>query len=208
MSWEVDINEDAGPMIRSSLKTTSPQNIKAAVGTACVRFVKQHVRSLGTNKRGWPSTGFYAEAARGTTWDETADGIMIEIDNPSHPGSMRQRYYGGEIHMKDKLLAIPARAEFYGHDPGEFTNLSFVPFGSGARALVIGKGGVGKVDFSTGRERNLKGAGVRSEAMVAYWLVESVDQKADPNVMPNMKQLSDVAIGAVVALVVQGKGNG
>lgn len=196
--------DEATPAILQSLAVTSPRNIKRAVGTACVRAVQMHLRALGPNKQGWPTTGFYDGAARGTAWDESPEGIVLTIDNAARPGAMRQRYYGGSIDAKDKLLAIPARAEFYGHSPTEFTNLQFVPFPSGAMAFVIGKGGVGKVNFQTGREQNVKGAGVRSEAMVAFWLTDHVDQAADPDVLPSMEVLTETALNAVVELVTEG----
>lgn len=196
--------DEATPAILQSLRVTSPLNIKRAVGGACVRAVQMHLRALGPNKQGWPSTNFYEGAARGTTWNETPEGIALEIDNAARPGAMRQRYYGGTINAKDKLLAIPARAEFYGHSPTEFTNLQFVPFASGAMAFVIGQGGVGKVNFKTGREQNVKGAGARAQAMVAFWLVDHVDQDANPDVLPSMEKLTEVAMDSVVKLVTEG----
>lgn len=198
----IDITNDlATPAVQQLQAALTPDQIKRVVGGACVREVQQHLNSLPANKRGWPSTGFYKGAARGTGWDQTADGISILIDNAAAPGAMRQRFHGGEIHMKDKHLAIPAREEFSGHSPTEFTNLRLAVFRSGAMALVIGKGGVGQVNFETGREKSVSGAGVRSEAMVAYWLVESVSQEGDPTVIPSEDRLADVALRAVFELV-------
>jgi hypothetical protein len=105
--------------------------------------------------------------------------------------------------MKDKHLTIPARPEFYGHSATEFTNLRLAVFKSGAMALVIGAGGAGRVNFQTGRERSVSGAGVRSTGMVAFWLRSSVNQDPDPNVIPSAQRLADVALNAVFNLVAE-----
>lgn len=160
----------------------------------CVRHTKQHVLANGTNKQNWPSTHFYrAVAQNGIDYQVVSDeSFMVSIDHPDKPGSMRQRYHGGDIRAGDKLLTIPARAEFYGHSATEFTNLRFVQFASGAKALVIGAGGVGRVDFATGTERSVRGAGARSQAMVAYWLRDSVHQDEDESVVPTEQEYMEV----------------
>jgi hypothetical protein len=195
------ISDTATPALDSLQVKLSPNSIKRAVGRDCTLLVQDHLRSLGPNKRGWPSTGFYAGAAKGTSWDMVPEGIVIRVDNDNAPGAMRQRFHGGPIDAKDKLLTIPARAEFYGHRATEFDNLKFMMFRSGAKALVIREGGTGLVNFGTGRSRNVKGAGVRSAGMVAFWLVEHVDQDADPDVIPSEEALADTAIAAVIDLV-------
>jgi hypothetical protein len=180
--------------LRASL---SRARVDRVVGTSITRLVQGHLNHLPPNKNGWPSTGFYRGAARGTGWDSSPNGVVIYIDNEAAPGAMRQRYNGGTIKAKDKLLTIPARAEFYGHRAGEFDNLKFVRFKSGVAALVVSKGGTGRVNFQTGRQRSISGVGVRSEAVVAYWLKDSVDQDADPDVLPTDQQMADTAVGSV-----------
>jgi hypothetical protein len=93
--------------------------------------------------------------------------------------------------MKDKMLTIPARQEFYGHSATEFTNLRLAVFKSGTLALVVGKKGVGRVDFATGREKNVRGAGARAQSMVAYWLKKEVTQNEDKSVIPEAQEYAD-----------------
>ena len=163
-------------------------NILQDLAAVCVRLTQQHVLHNGTIKQNWPTTGFYkAVAAEGVDWELIDDGAFkVMIDHPTKSGAMKQRYYGGRIDAKDHLLTIPARAEFYGHAATEFTNLRFGIFKTtGTKFLYIGQGGVGKVDFETGREQmRVKGAGPRQAMMVAYWLKESVFQEGDPGVIP------------------------
>ncbi len=198
-------NDTATPALKALDSVLSPRSnarLQQAVGRECVLLTQRHLGALGPNKNGWPSTGFYKGAARGTDFDVTETGVVIRVDNERAPGGMRQRYHGGTISMKDKLLAIPARAEFYGHSPTEFTNLRFFMFASGTKTFVIGKGGVGKVNFQTGRERSVSGAGAREQAMVAYWLKESVNQRdGDPDVMPSPQEYAETAKAAIVDVV-------
>lgn len=198
---EVRITKDtATPAIKRLRQALTPTSIKRVVGATCLRLLQGHLRAKGPNKRGWPSTGFYEASARNSNWDETPEGVSLTADHPEKPGSLRQRYHGGTIRMKDKMLAIPARAEFAARSPTEFTNLRLAVFRGGSVALVVGKGGVGRVDFSTGRERNVKGAGARSEAMVAFWLKEEVNQDADPTVIPTNEQFIAAAKAAILTL--------
>jgi len=177
-------NDTATPFLHSLTDGSDDAAKKRSVGLAITQLTQDWVRNLGTNKRGWPTTNFYAKAASNAAFVETADGVMMSIDHPDKPGAMRQRYHGGTINMKDKLLTIPARAEAYGRTATSFDNLRFVRFNSGAMALVIGQGGTGLVNFSTGRSRSVRGAGVRAAGLVMFWLKESVDQQPDETVLP------------------------
>ena len=88
--------------------------------------------------------------------------------------------------MKDKLLTIPARAEFYGSAAAQFANLKFGMFKNGTKFLYIAKGGAQRLSSRTGDlASNQKGIGARSAMMIAYWLKESVEQNAKPEVLPS-----------------------
>jgi hypothetical protein len=176
-----------------------------AVGVAVTRLLQSHFRQLPPNRNGWPSTGFWAGAARGTGWDLDGDAVIVYADNEEHPGAVDHLYRGGTIRAKDKKLTIPARAEFYGHSAGEFDNLRLVVFkGTGTAALVVGKGGTGRVDFSTGRSRAVLGAGARSEGVVAYWLKDEVTTRAYQGVIPTEQQIATTAVLAMAEVVTTG----
>jgi len=95
----------------------------------CVALTRRYVEANGTNKQGWPTTGFYkAVADKGVKGAQTDDGFNILIDHPQKPGAMRQRFYGGTIKAGSgtswvtgaptRYLTIPARAEAYGYRGG------------------------------------------------------------------------------------------
>ena len=190
LTLQIDVTKDTASIaLRRLVQLLVGQTLKRYVGGAVTLFTQSHLRSLAGNKNGWPSQQFYQKAAKGTRWEPTADGVRLLIDNEEAPGAMRHQYNGGQpgkttITSNGKLLAIPARAEFYGHSPREFDNLKFILFASGAKALVIGQGGTGYVTGS----RNIKGGGARSQAMVAYWLKDKVEQDAKPEVLPTRDQ--------------------
>lgn len=193
--------DTATPDLANLKLALSPAAITRAVGAECTKLAQAHIRNLPPNSRGWKSLGFWEAAARGTAWEKTSDGVAIMIDNENAPGAMKHKFHGGTIHAKDHLLSIPARQEFYGVSPTNFTNLRFVAFKSGAMAFVIGRGGVGRVNFETGAEHNVKGAGARSAMMVAYWLRESVYQAPNPGVIPKPEEFANAALSAISDLL-------
>lgn len=205
MSIQVTIGRDtATPALESLKGTLAPANIKRAVAASAVKLTKDYLNSLPPNKRGWTSTGFYKDAARGTTFDFTETGVVIHVENENAPGAMAFRFHGGTINAKNVAnLAIPARQEFYGHSPTEFNNLRFVMFKSGAKALVVGTGGTERANSNTwksGRGTSL-GTGARTAMMIAYWLVPSVTQNGNPNVIPSPDAYVENAKTAVIELL-------
>jgi len=126
------------------------------------------------NHLGGERTHFYRHAADGITKEVREDGADIIINETG----FRQRLLGGTIEAKNvKNLTIPAIAEAYGHRATEF-DLQFIMFKSGAKALV-GKSG--------------------EDRRVWYWLVESVTQEADPDVLPSTDAMAAAAINSVKA---------
>ena len=164
--------------------------LRDETGKKTTEMTQRHLRQLPPNKMGWPSLGFYKDAANGTDYVTTDDGFVISVDNENAPGAMKHQYNLGQegrttINMKDKLLTIPARQEFYGKSAGQFANLRFGMFANGTKFLYIGQGGADRVNFQTGRSHSdQRGIGARSAMMVAFWLKESVEQDAKPEVLP------------------------
>jgi hypothetical protein len=193
---KIDVTKDtASEAVLALVSLLNGRKLKDRVGYEAANLVKINLRSLPHNKQGWPPIGFYEDAARGTAYEVTDDGARITVDNENAKGAIKFAYNQGNegrltINSKGKLLTIPARQEFYGHSATEFTNLRYVRFASGAQAFVIGEGGVGRVNFGTGRESNVKGAGARSAMLVAYWLTDSVEQDARPEVLPSKEALA------------------
>jgi hypothetical protein len=189
------IKDDASPLIRN-LRDYSAR-INPRIGQAVAQLVRDHLFAKGKNKRGYPSTGFYASAAKSTSWHLTGNGVVVSIAKQG----IRQRLEGGTIHAKpESYLTIPARSEAYGKRAREFGNLK-IQFGKrkdgsiGPVALVADKGGATKKIFQ-GREGAGKETQYRTlpEGMVVYWLVKEAKQAADPSVIPTRERILQTAL--------------
>lgn len=200
------LKDTATPMLHDITLIASHPETRAEMARRCVELTSNHVAALGPNKQGWPSTGFYKAVAGNVKSVDSQGEFSVLVDHPQKRGSMRQRYHGGTIHMKDKLLTIPARQEFSGRKATDFSDLRFVMFASETKALVIGKKGAGLVNFATGKSSNPRGAGARERGMVAYWLKEEVTQDADHGVIPTEQQYQNQCINVLLSAVEQLKG--
>lgn len=153
----------------------------------------RNFEALPPNKR-FPSesTGFWKRAARATSFEATGatSGLVGAVTVIVDQIGVEQRLKGGPIAaVNAKYLTIPARAEAYGKSAREFSNLRFVAFASGAKALV-------ETDHTTiayGRGRKdgtRKVSGTTRGGMVMFWLKRSVNQQPNRGVIP-----SDVDMG-------------
>jgi len=155
--------------------------MKFAMGTAMKETIRDHFGEIAQDSEhhqsalslGATPTGFYEEA-RDKTQDPQikAEGVSVSIDQEG----LAQRYFGGDIEARPGgFLTIPARGEAYGKRAGDFPNLKLIIFPSGLAALV---------------DRDEP----KDEGGVYYWLVRSVHQNADPDILPTDDELTDSAL--------------
>lgn len=193
ISLLVNISDAATPALTALTGALKPRVIAASVGEAEVKLFQNHFLNAGANKNSWPTTAFWPRAARAVNFQASDNGVIISVNQQG----VRQRYAGGDIFPTNghQYLTIPARAEAYGKRAGEFNNLK-VAFSRGhafalveADATKITKGKKG--DFST----DTVGGGVY------FWLVKSVHQQPDPTVLPDPRDIRDVAMGTINDIV-------
>lgn len=208
--------DEASAAVRQLVEKLSLSRIQGVVGPDLRDLVADNFRSLPPNKNGWPGTGFYDAAARRTNWEPTQDGVKITADVPNAPGALKFRFNEGQpgtvtIRMKDKLLTIPASGKFYGRRATDIVGLRFVRFGlGGPMALVVGNEGSERVFGPTrfsGRKGGFKKLGVRSAGVVAFWLAESVDQAAQPEIVPTADEMIGTAKKALLRFIGNGGNN-
>lgn len=187
MNYKVTISNGVTPAMKAAQEQLKPEVINKALARGAERLFRDHIGALPPNKLG-RSTGFWADSVRATHAEATDSGCVVSVSKLG----FRQRYFGGTIKpVNAKFLTIPARSEFYGARARQFTNLRFVMFRSGTAALVINDGGAEKITgVSTKRAGSKKDAG-----MVAFWLVESAEQKPNPNIIPADEKILDMAEG-------------
>lgn len=172
--------------------------VPEAAGLSTANTVRVHLekKNLQPNKRNWPKTGLYGKAANSVRHFVDGDKAEVHIGGsgggPDATG-IGQRYRGGTIRAKDKLLTIPARQEAYGKRAREFDNLTVAVWrnssGGFTKALVEAEATTLKRSRRKGKTQ-FKDSG-RVGGLVVYWLVESVTQDPDPTVLPSESELSE-----------------
>lgn len=166
--------------------------LQPIVGRSAVNVYRAHLFALNQerpNRLGGPRTNFYAQAARGTSWRQLGDAVVVSIASVG----IRQRYYGGTIKPKvRRYLTIPAVAEAYGKRASEFPELKFAlvpdPRSGRLRPALVRKDAseVTLIDTRTvrGRTKVFKREG---QGRVLFWLVRQVQQQPDPSVLPSQE---------------------
>lgn len=166
-------------------------DVRKAMGNAVANVLLAHFAELAQDSThhktaqsfGAAPTGVYEEARRGVQQPELeGEGVSVTINQRA----IAQRFFGGDIEpVNAKFLAIPARTESYGKRPGEFDNLRFILFPSGAGALV-------ERDATKLTRKGKQGAAVGG--LVFFWLVKQVHQDPDPSVLPTEDAMLEAAM--------------
>lgn len=168
-----------------------PAVINQVVADSAVELFRAHFFQLNAerpNRLGGKRTGFYRDAARGTSGKAAADGALVSVNQVG----IRQRWLGGTITAGangsgKKWITIAARTEAYGKRAGSFNDLRFVLFRKNNNPLAAL---VRNESTTLKRKRNRKTgavsfvAGEERGGEVMYWLKRSVTQRPDPSVVP------------------------
>lgn len=177
--------DDATPHLMRLGQAVLRPDVRIAMGRAIATRLRAHFSQLDSgraNGMGGKRTHFYEQARDAVQQPELVggDGVKVAIN---HVG-IAQRYFGGDIEpVNGNWLAIPARAEAYGHRATEFSDLHFVLFRSTLAGLVQTEGDTGRKSI----DRDGEGGGI------FYWLVKRVHQEPDPDVLPGDDELRDEA---------------
>lgn len=210
MSISISITKDtAGPAIADLAARLDPQRLAAAVGPACSRLIQRHIRALPGNKKGWPRTQFWADAARATNWTAAEGGAIISVNKIG----FRQRYYGGPIKpVNTGALTIPISPVSYGHAASEFPGLFLLRTAKGAylvqklEAAFLGKSKRGE-KLAAKRKTYFRELGgnaskrVQADLSFLFMLSQGVDQAPNPDVIPTREALAAEAKTAILAAI-------
>lgn len=192
MSTTIQIQDTATIMI-NGVKTAVLDREKAnrAAAEGALPVVQRNFQTLaGTNvNRFGVRGGFWNRMLAGTRAGGDAAAGFVAM-----PREVALRFFGGTVFpQKGKYLAIPARAEAYGKSPRVFNDLRFIPFRSGARALVQREQTVLKF----GRKRkdgSRKVSGRQTGGGVFFWLVPSATIQANRDVIPTDEEMKAGAL--------------
>ncbi len=187
LNTSVEVIERARPPVRELTLALKNGSANPSIGRAVVALLRKHFLSLPPNQRGFPTTHFWRRAARATTFDFARDWVRVSVKQTG----VRQRFRGGHIDpIRADYLTIPAIAETYGHRARDFSGLKVVR---------------GSFQMYTGRMVSLALApqdwkpdphDSTSSAGVFFWLVRSVCQAPDPDVLPKDNEIRQTALQA------------
>lgn len=191
----VNITDAATPALDALVLVMTVKEIGSVVGEAEVILFQNHFRNAPGNKKNWPTTSFWPRAAKATNWKANDLGVLINVNQQG----VRQRYVGGEIHPTagHQYLTIPARAEAYGKTARKFDNLK-VAFSRG-KAFALVEADATQITYGK-RDRKSGQRSFSTDTVgggVYFWLVKSVYQAPDPNVLPADADISSVAMDAI-----------
>ena len=159
MSVEVKINitlDSATPALQRKLAAVQPHAIATRIAPPLAAHWRNHLAGLPRNKKGYPSTGFWEEAARSVTGIALDDGALLSCSKLG----VRQRLHGGTISaVHGNNLTIPICAEAYGTTVADWgqDNLTLVILADGRKFLALWLG-------SSEAESAYKSSGVGKKA--------------------------------------------
>jgi hypothetical protein len=208
ISLLVNVQDTATDTLVALDGVMTPLALSKNIGEAEVILFQNHFRNAPTNKYGYPSTGFWQRAARATNYTASNAGPVINVNQIG----VRQRLQGGDIFPVEKnKLAIPAREEAYGKAPSEFDNLTVAWHNVGGQrsAFALVEAAASQITYG----KKIKGQSNRDFTThdlgggVFYWLVNSVHQNPYPTVIPDQRDITQVARETLDSIVQRiGKG--
>jgi hypothetical protein len=201
----ITVFDGASEPLAAKIRALTPARLAKVTGPRLRELTRAKLASNPSNRRGWPSTGFWEDAARATTWVDNGDGsITIAINKIG----VRQRYYGGVITPKNaKALTIPLTEEAYGKTAADFDNLILVKTPKGAYLAQSSYESRGPSTRSA-RSGHARGNAIKRQRLTfLFKLVGSVNQAANPDIIPTPAgyvESAKGALGEAVAVIVKG----
>lgn len=177
------LHDTATPALARLSSLVTSRGALGAGGRAMRASIVQNLNRLGTNQRfSGASTGFYQRAAQSIPEPLAANGSVTVSVTQS---GLRQRWLGGPIApVSAKYLTIPAQEAAYGKRAADFPDLTLAFMGRSATGLPI---------FAL-----IEGTpSLTQKKNVMFWLVRSVEQEGNSNVMPDEDELKSAFAGGV-----------
>ena len=203
MSVSYEVTDRVTPMLKALARSLTTQRLAAAVGPACSKLVKTHLRALPSNKRGWSTTNFWSRAAKATGWQPHPDGAIISVNQIG----VRQRWKGGMIRpVNAKALALPCSPVSYGHVPADFPMLFVLKTPKGAYLVQHGDE-IGARTSKKDKKAFKRNAGgnfkqrIEAKLNFLFKLSGGVNQAENPDVMPSREEMMATAKAAIMAAI-------
>jgi hypothetical protein len=136
ISASINVIDQASDAIKAKIAAANPHVLATRLAVPLARKWRDHLKSLPRNKNGYPSTGFWEDAARKVTGIAQADSVLLYSDKLG----LRKRYYGGPVTAVNvKNLTIPLCAEAYGTKVADwgYDNLVLIILADGRKFLAL-----------------------------------------------------------------------
>jgi hypothetical protein len=190
----ISVSDYATPAVRAKLEKCSPPRLAAILGPGLKKFTQRHLLANGPNKRGWPTTNFWARAAKATSWTSTGDGVVISINQIG----VRQRYHGGQIRpVSARALTIPISPEAHGKTASDFPGAFLLKTKKGAYLVQRGESMSAAGNTVRAKGRGFAAKRVSAALEFLFALKGSVNQKADPSVIPAAEDYRVAAVALI-----------
>ncbi len=193
--------DDASPLLQRVKDAAQIAGLSLVMARAIGILVKDHLVALNAERHRY-GRNYYAQAARSVSARAAGGFALISITQIG----IRQRLYGGRIMPGPgkQFLTIPAVPEAYGMRAGEFQDLhvgrAMNPAGRIQWALIRRA----STAISIARRKRADGTiktsvrpgEMRAGGEVIFWLVRSVNQRADPSVLPTRQEMIATGVAA------------
>lgn len=190
------VTDRATPVVLAISSAVKPAALRPIVGRSAMQTYRRHLFALNRsrpNALGGPRTNFYENAARGTQFQEVADGVIVSINQIG----IRQRIVGGTIRPRTKkFLTIPVVPEAHGKRASEFPGLVLM-FDRNGRPIGLGEKDITQAGAIGGGRRTSAASGIR----MIFRLARSVTQQPDPTVVPPILEVAAGVFASVNSFV-------
>lgn len=177
--------EQAGHRLRDiSMRIKDPKRALKVGANAVANKLKSHFRQRNQepNKEGWSKSGFWAQIRDSVQQLDEGNGAVVQINDPR----FNLKFFGGTVTAKrGKSLAIPLHEEYKGVLPSTFSRdkFFFLPTESGENVGILAE--------ALGDNR------IRA----AYLLRKSTTHQPDPDALPPMAELQQIAVDAMRSFI-------
>ena len=149
------VRDGASPALQAKIDSLDPHRLATKLTPPLLEHWRDHLSRLPHNQQGYPSTGFWEDAARRVIGVANDAVVLLSCDKLG----LRQRYHGGPIQaVHRKYLTIPIAPESYGTTVADWGDtLTLVMLADGRLFLCLWMG-----EEQTAQARRAKlGASVR-----------------------------------------------
>jgi len=197
------ISDTATGALSEAMAGFAPARLAGRIGPKLQTLFTDHLRALGPNKQGYPTTHFWEKFARNVRWEAEENGVTVVIPPATVQGrqvGLRQAVFGGPIDPQNvRFLTIPISPTSYGHLPKDFPGLFVVRTTDGAFLCQRSDDAAAQKASRTAGQRGqggTAGSQPQPELIFLFKLRTSVMQAGNIKVLPSDEDILQTAVAA------------